>query len=241
MTPPRVINEVWTSAIGQEHRDDPALPRNGGPAGNARLTAWIGLVLLVLFVGELATLIDVRQFITWHIAIGILLVPPALAKTATTGWRIVRYYTGARPYHQGGPPPLLLRMLGPVVVLTTLALLGSGIAVIALGPTSADETLFTIVGQNVSVLMLHKGFTVLWAVATGLHVLARIVPALLLAAGRTPGPRPDGSPARAVTLLITVALGVVAALLVLQLTGNWTTSDLNRFHRSDDGPRAVAR
>jgi len=241
MTPPRVINDVWTSAIGQEHRDDPALPRSGGPAGNAQLTAWLGLILLVLFVGEMATLIDVRQLISWHIAIGILLVPPALAKTATTGWRIFRYYTGARPYHQGGPPPLLLRVLGPVVVLTTLALLGSGIAVIAVSPASAFETLFTVAGQRVSVLTIHQGLTVLWAVATGLHVLARTVPALRLATGRTPGARPDGSPARAGTLLITVALGVVAALLVLQLTGTWTTSDLHRFRPSDDRPRAAAR
>lgn len=236
MTPPRVINDVWTSAIGQEHRDDPALPRSGGPAGNAQLTAWLGLSLLVLFIGELATLIDVRQLISWHIAIGILLVPPALAKTATTGWRIVRYYTGARPYHQGGPPPLLLRMLGPLVVLTTLALLGTGIAVIALGPTSAFETLFTVAGQRVSVLTMHQGFTVVWAVATGLHVLARFVPALRSATGRMPGPRPDGSAARGVTLVLTIASGVVAALLVLQLTGTWTTSGLHRFRPSDDRP-----
>ena len=241
MTPPRVINDVWASATGQEHRDDPALAGSGGPAGNARLTAWIGLILLVLFVGELVTLIDVRQLVSWHIAIGILLIPPALAKTATTSWRIFRYYTGVRPYHQGGPPPLLLRVLGPLVVLTTLALLGSGIAVIALGPASAFEPLLTVAGQRVSALTIHQGCTLVWAIATGLHVLARTVPAVRLATGRTPGGRPDGSPARAVTLVATVALGVVAALLVLQLTGAWTTSDLHRFRPPDDRPRAAAR
>jgi len=241
MTPPRVITDVWASATGQEHRDDPALPRSGGPAGNARLTAWIGLTLLVLFVAELATLIDVRQFISWHIALGIVLIPPALAKTATTGWRIVRYYTGARTYHQGGPPPVLLRVLGPLVVLTTLALLGSGIAVIALGPDSAFETLFTVAGQRVSMLTIHQGLTVAWAVVTGLHVLARTIPAVRLATGRVPGGRPDGSAGRAVTLGVTVALGVVAALLVVQLTGAWTTSDLHRFRPSDDPPRAASR
>lgn len=238
MTPPQVITDVWTSAIGREHRDDPSLSGSGGPAGNARLTAWIGLTLLVLFVAELATLIDVRHFISWHIAIGIVLIPPALAKTATTGWRILRYYTGVATYHQGGPPPLLLRLLGPLVVLTTLALLGSGIAVIALGPTSAFETLFSVVGQRVSMLTIHQGLTILWAIATGLHVLARTIPAARLAAGRVPGRRPDGGPARAVTLAVTIALGVVGALLVLQLAGAWTTSDLQHFRPSEDRPRA---
>jgi len=130
----RAVTEVVGTAVGRARRADPVLPRTGGPAGNARLTAWIGLGLLIAFLAELVTLLDVTGLISWHIVIGVLLVPPALAKTATTGWRILRYYTGNRAYRQAGPPPLLLRLLGPVVVLTTLTVLGTGLVLIAVGP-----------------------------------------------------------------------------------------------------------
>lgn len=207
------------------------MPRTGGPAGNAQLTAWTGLVLLVLFAAELVTLISVRHLTSWHIAIGILLVPPSLAKTATTGWRIVRYYTGNHSYHQGGPPPLLLRILGPLVVLSTLGLLGSGIAVLALGTTSAFTPLVTVAGQQVSALTIHQGATVAWTVITGLHVLARTLPAIRLAFTPAPaGGRVDGAHTRAVVLLATLAIGVLTAVLVLRAAGSWTTSGaLHRF------------
>jgi hypothetical protein len=70
------------------------LPRSGGPAGNTLLTAWTALVLLVLSVGELLTLFDVRGLISWHVALGALLVPPAAMKTASTTWRMASYYLG---------------------------------------------------------------------------------------------------------------------------------------------------
>jgi hypothetical protein len=77
--------------VAHRPRTDPVLAGSGGPAGNAVLTAWTGLTLLVLSVAELLTLFDVRGLISWHVAIGALLVPPALVKTASTGWRIARY------------------------------------------------------------------------------------------------------------------------------------------------------
>ena len=129
--------EALETAIGRGHRTDPVLPRSGGPAGNASLTAWTGLVLLVLFLAELVTLLDVRGLISWHVALGALLVPPALLKTATTGWRIARYYAGSAAYRTAGPPPLALRLLGPLVVLSTLAVLGSGVALVLVGETSS--------------------------------------------------------------------------------------------------------
>jgi hypothetical protein len=152
----------------------------GGPAGNARLTAWTGLLLLVLSVAELVTLINVGGLISWHIVIGTLLVPPALLKTASTGWRIARYYRGNLAYHQAGPPPLLLRILGPGVVASTLGLLVSGLLLVLLGQDRSRTVLITALGQRVDWLTLHQGLFIVWAVLTGLHVLGRTVPALQL-------------------------------------------------------------
>src|SRR5262245_48538198 len=159
----RVADDYAAEALGRAHRDDPVLDGTGGPAGNARLTAWTGLVLLVLFLAELVTVLDVRNWISWHVAIGVLLVPPALLKTATTGWRIVRYYTGNAPYRKAGPPPLALRVLGPLVVATTLGVLGSGVALILVKPDQARENLGT--GPLAfSLLNIHKLTFLLWAI-----------------------------------------------------------------------------
>src|SRR4051812_4822369 len=190
---------VVDEATGRGHRTDPVLAGSGGPAGNARLTAWTGLVLLALLVGELVTLLDVRGLISWHVVIGVLLVPFALLKTATTGWRIVRYYTGSRPYRSAGPPPLLLRVLGPLVVAATLGVLGSGVLLILLGEERSRSTLLTVLGQRVDWVSLHQGLFVVFAVAPGLPLLARLVPALTLASARMrrrfPG-RPAAVPGR---------------------------------------------
>jgi hypothetical protein len=51
--------ELPAEAAGRRRRADPVLAGAGGPAGNARLTAWTGLVLLALFGAELVTLVDV--------------------------------------------------------------------------------------------------------------------------------------------------------------------------------------
>ena len=178
--------DVLDEALGRTRRTDPVLPGTGGPAGNARLTAWTGVLLLVLFVAELVTLIDVRQLISWHLVIGTLLVPPALLKTGTTGWRIVGYYTGRRPYRDAGPPPMLLRILGPLVVASTLAVLGSGLLLILLGPDTSRRTLLDTLGQRIDTVTIHQATFAVWAVVTGLHT----------ATGWSPPPASPSPPAR---------------------------------------------
>ena len=72
--------ETRDEAVGRRRRHDPVLPRTGGPAGNATLTAWTGLLLLVLFLAEMVTLLDVHGLISWHIAVGALLDPTRAAE-----------------------------------------------------------------------------------------------------------------------------------------------------------------
>ena len=212
------MRETLVAALGRERRVDPALPGTGGPAGNARLTAWTGLVLLVLFLAELVTLLNVRGLISWHLTVGVLLIPPALLKTATTSWRIVRYYAGNPPYRSAGPPPLLLRLLGPLVVLSTLALLGSGLALVLVGEDDSRRTLVDLVGQRVDMVTLHQAAFAVWAVATGMHVLARVLPAWLEG---TRGARVPGGLWRAVALIAVGALGVAAGGWILANSGGW--------------------
>ncbi|HEY4453590.1 MAG TPA: hypothetical protein VGN81_04690 [Pseudonocardiaceae bacterium] len=220
-------NASIAEAIGRSHRDDPVVAGTGGPAGNARLTAWTGAVLLVLFLVELATLLDVTGLISWHVVVGVLLVPPALLKTGSTGWRIVRYYSGSPVYRQAGPPPMVLRVLGPLVVLGTLAVLGSGLALLALGQDASLRPFLSVLGYQVSALTVHQASFIVWAVVTGLHTLGRLVPATRLITGRAVVP---GTVARIITLTGIAAVAVLAAVLIYDASSSWLAQPIAHHH-----------
>jgi hypothetical protein len=224
-TPSTAVAGTVAPALGREERDDPVLPGTGGPAGNAILTAWTGLVLLVLSVAELLTLVDVRGLISWHVAIGALLVPPALMKIGSTGWRVVRYYRGSPPYQQAGPPPTLLRLLGPLVVASTVALLGTGILLILLGEESSRSSLVTVLGFRVDWLSLHQASFIVWATATGIHLLARIVPAVRLAFGRTRERGVPGRVTRGAAAVVVLAAAAALAVVLVRADGTWGHDD----------------
>jgi hypothetical protein len=226
----RIGTDLVDEAVGRSHRRDGVLPRTGGPAGNARLTAWTGAILFVLFVAEVVTLLDVRGWISWHVALGVLLVPPALLKTATTGWRFLRYYTRGRPYVEAGPPLLPLRVLGPFVVLSTLGLLGSGLVLIAIGEARSRED--GVLGFSWA--NIHQAFFIVAGVAVSLHVLARAVPAFLLVTGRRkeepgPAPRVPGGAARIALVVLTLAVAGVTTALVLPAASSWQHEDFGHF------------
>jgi hypothetical protein len=230
------VADVLDEATGRRLRTDPVLADTGGPAGNAVLTAWTGLALLVLGVAELLTLFDVRGLISWHVAIGALLVPPALVKTGSTGWRIVRYYFGNPAYRTAGPPSTVMRLLGPLVVVSTLALLGSGIVLVVLGEQSSRQAILTALGFRIDWITVHQAAFVVWAAATGLHLLGRIVPALRLTFGADHRGRLPGAARRvAVIPLVAVAAGVLAVVLV-SAEGSWGHDD---FGPGDHGPEQL--
>ena len=211
------IATLVAEATGRAARPDPRKPRTGGPAGNARLTAWTGVVLLVLLAVEGVTLIDVRGLITWHIVVGSLLLPPALLKTATTGWRMVRYYAGSGDYRLAGPPPMLLRLLAPLVVASTLSLLTTGILVAVVGPQSASRSLW---GTPASLLFLHQAAFAVWVVATSIHVLARLVPAARIIAGRAAA-AVEGKVFRGAGILAVLAVAVWVSTIVVAGSAGW--------------------
>jgi hypothetical protein len=147
----------------------------GGPDANERLTAASGAVLFLLLAAEGVTILFIRPLLSAHVFIGMLLIPPVALKLASTGWRMVRYYRGAPQYVQKGPPLLALRLLAPLVVVSTLAVFATGVALIARGPGGG------------LLLGLHKASFVVWLAATGVHVLAYLsrIPRLALAARRS--------------------------------------------------------
>lgn len=139
---------------------DPNRPAPGsaladaGVEGNARLTSTTGMVLLALLAIEGLTILSVRSLITLHVFLGILLIGPVLLKTGSTAYRFARYYTGARPYVTKGPPHVLLRLLGPLVVVSSLMLLGTGVALLAVRPSDPG---LLLQGHKASFVILVSG------------------------------------------------------------------------------------
>jgi hypothetical protein len=130
-------------------------------AGNERLTATTATVLLVLLAVEGFTILSVRQMLSLHIVVGLLLIPPVALKLASTGYRFARYYLGDAAYVAKGPPHLAMRVMAPLLVLSTLTLLGTGVALLALGPDHHRDF----------VLGLHKASFLAWFALMSVHVL----------------------------------------------------------------------
>ena len=148
-----------------EIREKPA--RLADPAGNERLTAMTGVVLLVLFAAECLTLLNMGNLLTLHVFLGMLLLGPVSLKVGSTLWRFTRYYTGSAAYVGKGPPAPLQRVTGPLVILTTVAVLGTGIMLIVEGGGPGSG----------SWLQLHHMAFLLWALIMVIH-LASYVPKL---------------------------------------------------------------
>ena len=92
-----------------------------------------GAVLLVLFVAECLTLLNIGHLLTLHVFLGMLLLGPVGLKIGSTLWRFTRYYTGSAAYARKGPPAPLQRVTGPFVILTTVAVLGTGVMLVVEG------------------------------------------------------------------------------------------------------------
>jgi hypothetical protein len=188
----------------------PATRAAAVPAGNSRITALTAAVLLVLLAVEGATLVSLQTFISWHIVVGMLLVPIVLLKVGSTGYRFARFYTGSREYVHVGPPPLALRLLGPVLIFTTAGLFASGVALVALGPAAP------------LVLLLHKASFAVWLAAMTIHVLAHAVKIPGLAAADLRGG--EGMPGSRLRLSLVagaVAAGAIVAVATLPLVSPW--------------------
>jgi hypothetical protein len=140
-----------------------------------------------------------------------MLIPPVALKLASTGWRLVRYYRGSGPYVRQGPPhPYMRAVVAPLVVVTTLVLLGTGVAMLVASPHAHR------------VLQLHKAAFIAWIAATGIHVLFHL-PRLvrLMLAELRPATRAPAAGLRVGLVGVAFATGAVFAASVFHLATPW--------------------
>jgi hypothetical protein len=134
--------------------------RTGGADGNEVLTTATAVLLTCLLVAEGITIIDLGGLTAAHMFIGMALIPPVALKLGSTGYRFARYYTGSSVYRAKGPPLLPLRLMAPVLVLATVAVFATGVALLLVGHKSD------------SLLFFHKLSFIVWGAVFGIHFLA---------------------------------------------------------------------
>jgi hypothetical protein len=202
MTPPDPADHDRVSAL-----QPPPTDHRPGVAGNERLTALAGAILLPLIAAEIATIANVRALMSTHVVAGALLAGPLTVKTTSTGWRFIRYYTHHPAYRRKGPPRPLQRTTAPLLLVATLVLIGSGIGLATTRPGTLSPLYIT-----------HKVSFLAWTVLLGIHLLAYIwrVPRLVTSDWRRY--RPQDAPGRryrlAVNLAALAAAGLAAILIL---------------------------
>jgi hypothetical protein len=174
---------------------------------NERITAIAGGVLFVLIIVELLVTASLDGLVTEHIFVGILLSGPLVVKMSSTGYRFVRYYMREPEFVRSGPPNIILRLLAPFLVLTTILLFISGFG-LAFGH---DDRLFG---------PIHSTSVAIWIPLTAVHAYAYIrkVPVLIASDwNRQSKYQVSGRKGRLGINILGLMVGAIAAIIMLPL------------------------
>jgi hypothetical protein len=183
-----------------------------GTEGNELLTSAAGAVLTTLLIAEGITILWLRGLRIEHMFIGLVLIPPIVLKLGSTGYRFARYYTGAPLYRAKGPPQLPLRLLAPFLVITTVLVFASGVALLLIGHRSGV------------VLELHKVSFIVWGACFGAHFLwylPRAWTTLVTSLRASRAERTPGSALRGLLVSASIGGGLALALALLSLIQSW--------------------
>jgi hypothetical protein len=186
--------------------------RFGGTEGNEILTSATAVVLTGLLAVEGYTVVHMRGLVSLHMFIGLVLIGPVALKLASTGYRFARYYSGSRAYRANGPPLMPLRLMAPVLVASAIAVLLTGVLLLAAGHRSG------------MLLMLHKVSFIVFAVVFAVHFLAyvpRVVRSLRTDWGAARREAVPGAGLRAMLLAAALGGGCALALALLSVIQAW--------------------
>jgi hypothetical protein len=196
----------------------------GGTDGNEQLTTVTGAILIVLLAVIGFTIPQLRQFVSIHLFVGMLLIGPVVLKMASTGYRFMRYYTGNAAYRHKGPPEAVLRVIGPIVVLSTVAVFATGVVLLILGPSHRNPW-----------VELHKLTFIVWVGFMSLHVLLHL-PAVARALGigregrqQLEGAAP-GAAGRWIAIAGALVAGLVLAIVLIPDFAAWTAHGVFAHH-----------
>jgi hypothetical protein len=176
---------------------------DAGVQANARLTGYAAVALLVPLAVVWVTGLFARRLLDAHVLVGLLLVPLVLLKLGSVGYRFVRYYMREPRYAAAGPPSLPMRLLGPVVVLLTIAVFGTGIELWLFGARFGRQW-----------TPFHHASAYLWFAAMAVHAGAYVRRAPRLAAADSRD-HLAGALTRRSLVVASLVMGIVLAVALL--------------------------
>jgi hypothetical protein len=200
----------------------------GGPDGNEQLTAATGVVLIILLAVLGITIIRIGQLLWLHLFLGLLLLGPVALKMGSTGYRFVLYYLKDASYRRKGPPETWLRLIAPIVVVTTVGVFASGVLLLIDGPAGRG-----------SLVLIHKVMFIVWGVFTAFHVLGHLpaMPEALRISRETRDRLPGlqaGLAGRTIVMAGALVAGAVLAIVLIPDFSAWTASG-STFHHHHHG------
>lgn len=174
---------------------------DSGVTGNQRLTAMAGAVLLVLTALVIATAAYAHGLLPTHIFVGVWFLGPLAVMAGSTGYRVLRYYTGSPAFLRRGKPLLALRLLAWLLLLSTILVVASGLALFWTGP---------------GFLPVHVFTALFWLPVVVTHAVAHSprIPGLIADEWRSPV---SGRWRRLGVISAAVVTGVVAAIAIQPL------------------------
>ncbi len=199
----------------QRRRDIRNAGKQWAVVGNERMTAYAGAILLILLLVELVSAVNLHALLSVHVFIGVMLSGPLVVKIGSTGYRFLRYYTRSPAFVRKGPPHLGLRILSPILLVTTLVVIASGIGLVMTKPS-----------QNGLFFRIHVISVLVWVPMIAIHLIAHIGKVPNLIAGDLRKKTTEQSLGRRTRLGINLGgliLGMIAAVMMLPVAAPWIT------------------
>ena len=199
-----------------------------GVRENARLTSVVGIALLVPLLAVTLSGLSLGGLWRVHYFAGFLLIPLVAVKLASTGYRAARYYLRDPRYRGAGPPAPLLRALAPLLVLSGVLVLGSGVVLWKVGSRSQPWS------------TIHSNSAVVFLCVAGIHVLAYVPRAWReVRSGRRTGAEPGRTSSRhragpRATVIAALTVGLVVAIATIP----GSQPPRNPHHRDEVGVTA---
>ena len=202
-----------------------------------------GAVLLILLAVEGYTILRIGRLLTLHVFLGMLLLGPVTLKAGSVLYRFARYYAGSEPYRRKGPPAPLLRIIGPINMLLTACVLGSGIMLAVTGPGYYGGGAIRVAGaapafvHRLALLHGHPRARLRVAAARGCsppRCAASPSQGGQTGAGRRTRRAVEvlgGRGTRVALLVASLLAGLVIALLTVHLAGKWERASARASRR----------
>ncbi|WP_298344364.1 hypothetical protein [Ferrimicrobium sp.] len=208
----RVFDTVFTETVPAEELSSSRRVR-----AVARLLALLGSVLFIGLAIEGVTVVFIGQLIALHVVLGLILLPIMAYKIIVATYRFAMYYLGAPDFKHAGPPELVLRVVGPLLVVTTVILMVSGIILVYARPNTPTAALW---------LNIHRDDFVAWFALMVFHVLAYVRRAVGTSSYDLRYSRYHsliGRQGRLISIVLAVIIGGLLAWAIFPAVAHWSS------------------